>query len=69
MVDEDNEFVAPLPGTSSISSLVPTPSGKMHVCVTYPLVFTPLQALRDNDIILDVKDTIVLNEEVLKLKP
>ena len=58
-----SELEAPPPGTSTLSSLVPTPLGNTHVIALNPLTLTPLQDF-DVDKIFDVTVTIVLTDEV-----
>lgn len=67
--DPDNELATPPPGTSTLRSLVPTPTGKMHVMVLNCCTLTPLQDLDKEDNIFDAKETTVLDDDVPKLNP
>jgi hypothetical protein len=54
--------------TSTLRSLVPTPTGKTHVILLNCCTMTPLQDL-DEERSLDVRETTVFNDDVPKPEP
>ena len=66
--DPSKELAAPPPGTSTLRSLEPTPTGSMHVIWVVPLTLKLLQDF-DVDRIFDTRETTVFDEEVPKLLP
>ncbi len=66
--DPSKELASPPPGTSTLRSLAPTPTGRMHFIWVVPLTLTLLQNF-DVDRILDARETTVFVDEVPKLRP
>ena len=66
--DPSKELAAPPPGTSTLRSLEPTPTGSMHVIWVVPLTPKLLQDF-NVDRLFDTRETTVFDEDVPKLLP